>query len=63
MIKGMKDGDGKSWKNRVRKWGKYLQEQEMFRQKMNDVIQQGEHGGTNRENSKRDNANDGTNRT
>ncbi|MRT93844.1 DUF4175 family protein [Ancylomarina sp. 16SWW S1-10-2] len=43
MIEGMKDGEGKAG-NKSEKLGKYLQEQEMFRQKMNDMIQHGGHG-------------------
>ena len=41
MIKGMKEGQsGKQGE----KLGKYLREQEMFRQKMNEMIQKGGHG-------------------
>jgi len=43
MIQGMKDGEGKAG-NQGEKLGKYLREQEMFRQKMNDMIQHGGHG-------------------
>ncbi len=43
MIQGMKDGEGKAGKQ-GEKLGKYLKEQEMFRQRMNDMIQQGGHG-------------------
>ncbi|MGZ2369166.1 hypothetical protein ACXR6G_05230 [Ancylomarina sp. YFZ004] len=43
MIKGMKDGKGKPGQD-GEKMGKYLREQEMFRQKMNEMIQHGGHG-------------------
>ena len=43
MIQGMKDGEGKAG-NQGEKLGKYLREQEMFRKKMNDMIQHGGHG-------------------
>jgi len=43
MIQGMKDGKGKAGQE-SEKMGKYLREQEMFRQKMNDMIQHGGHG-------------------
>lgn len=43
MIQEMKDGEGKA-PGQGEKLGKYLREQEMFRQKMNEMIQHGEHG-------------------
>jgi len=43
MIKGMKDGEGKA-SQQGEKLGKYLREQEMFRQKMREMIQYGGHG-------------------
>ncbi len=43
MIQGMKDGKGKAGQQ-SEKMGKYLREQEMFRQKMNEMIQHGGHG-------------------
>ena len=43
MIQGIKDGEGKAG-NKSENLGKYLREQEMFRQKMNDMIQHGGHG-------------------
>ncbi|RZT97534.1 hypothetical protein EV201_2205 [Ancylomarina subtilis] len=43
MIQGMKDGEGKGG-HKSEKLGKYLQEQEMFRRKMNEMIQNGGYG-------------------
>jgi hypothetical protein len=43
MIQGMKDGKGKAGQQ-SEKMGKYLREQEMFRQKMNEMIQHGGYG-------------------
>jgi len=43
MIQDMKDGEGKAGQQ-GEKLGKYLREQEMFRQKMSEMIQHGGHG-------------------
>lgn len=43
MIQEMKDGEGKA-PGQGENLGKYLREQEMFRQKMNEMIQHGGHG-------------------
>jgi len=43
MIQGMKDGEGKPG-SKSEKMGQYLREQEMFRQKMSEMIQHGGHG-------------------
>jgi len=43
LIQGMKDGEGKSGQQ-GEKLGKYLREQEMFRQRMSEMIQHGGYG-------------------